>query len=115
MICWKSCVSIHLNKKPPLEPNNHKNSLLCTAHEIQEIRVRALHDIENKLKRGLWEEQDIKFRATSVMKALIRWFGHVPICEETTVLELISLLLNVSFLTISVCNQPPSAEFACIL
>ncbi|KXJ71869.1 hypothetical protein RP20_CCG019454 [Aedes albopictus] len=67
------------------------------SHEIQEIRIRALHDIENKLKRGLWEEQDIKFRVTSVMKALIRWFGHVPICEETTVLELISLLLNSQF------------------
>ncbi|XP_062560483.1 protein rotatin homolog [Armigeres subalbatus] len=64
------------------------------SHEIQEIRVRALHDIENKIKRALWEQQDIKFRPTSLIKSLIRWFGNVPICEETTALELISLLLT---------------------
>lgn len=64
------------------------------SHEIYEIRVRALHDIENKVKRALWEQQEIKFRPTSLLKNLIRWFGNVPICEETTVLELISLLLN---------------------
>ncbi|XP_055627670.1 protein rotatin homolog [Toxorhynchites rutilus septentrionalis] len=62
-------------------------------HEIQEIRIRALHDIENKVKRALWEQQEIKFSPTSLVKNLIRWFGIVPISEEAAVLELLSLLL----------------------
>ncbi|XP_065076156.1 protein rotatin homolog [Ochlerotatus camptorhynchus] len=63
------------------------------SHEILEIRVRTLHDIENKVKRALWEHEDIKFNPSSLVKNLIRWFGNVPICEEAAVLELMSLLL----------------------
>ncbi|XP_035794602.1 rotatin-like [Anopheles albimanus] len=63
-------------------------------HEIQEIRVRALHDIENKLKRALWENVDLCFNGAALFKNLIRWFGQNPICEEVTVLELMSLLLT---------------------
>ncbi|ETN66053.1 hypothetical protein AND_002165 [Anopheles darlingi] len=63
-------------------------------HEIQEIRVRALHDIENKLKRALWENVELCFNGAALFKNLIRWFGQNPICEEVTVLELMSLLLT---------------------
>ncbi|XP_052871704.1 protein rotatin homolog [Anopheles cruzii] len=63
-------------------------------HDIQEIRVRTLHDIENKLKRALWENVEVCFNAASLFKNLIRWFGQNPICEEVTVLELMSLLLT---------------------
>ncbi|XP_055593623.1 protein rotatin homolog [Uranotaenia lowii] len=65
-------------------------------HQIQEIRIRTLHDIENKVKRALWDEQqmELKFSPTSLVKSLIRWFGNVPICEEAAVLELLSLLLT---------------------
>ncbi|XP_058829123.1 protein rotatin homolog [Topomyia yanbarensis] len=64
------------------------------SHEIQEIRIRTLHDIENKVKRSFWERLDLKFKPTSLVKHLIRWFGNVPIKEETAVLELLSLLLK---------------------
>ncbi|XP_053670517.1 uncharacterized protein LOC128720842 [Anopheles nili] len=63
-------------------------------HTLQEIRVRSLHDIENTLKRALWENVDLNINAASLFKNLIRWFGHAPICEEETVLELMSLLLE---------------------
>ncbi|XP_058458275.1 protein rotatin homolog [Malaya genurostris] len=63
-------------------------------HEIHEIRIRTLHDVENKVKQSLWQSQDLKFKPTSLVKNLIRWFGNVPISEETAVLELLSLLLK---------------------
>lgn len=72
---------------------NH-DTLAKLSHEIQEIRVRTLHDIENKVKRALWEQIEIKFSPTSLVKCLIRWFGNVPICEEEAALELLSLLLT---------------------
>lgn len=93
MKCWTNYVSIFMGVETATGSN--LSSFFFAAHEIYEIRVRALHDIENKVKRALWEQQEIKFRPTSLLKNLIRWFGNVPICEETTVLELISLLLNV--------------------
>ncbi|XP_055535031.1 protein rotatin homolog [Wyeomyia smithii] len=70
-----------------------QESLTNLGHEIQEIRVRTLHDIENKIKRGLRENYEINFKPTSLTKHLIRWFANVPLCEEATVLELLSLLL----------------------
>ncbi|KAL9703786.1 hypothetical protein quinque_007304 [Culex quinquefasciatus] len=72
---------------------NH-DMLAKLSHEIQEIRVRTLHDIENKVKRALWERQELKFSPSSLVKNLIRWFGKVPLCEEAAVLELMSLLLT---------------------
>uniref|UniRef100_A0A182JWF6 Rotatin N-terminal domain-containing protein n=1 Tax=Anopheles christyi TaxID=43041 RepID=A0A182JWF6_9DIPT len=63
-------------------------------HPIQEIRVRSLHDIENTLKRALWDDTDIGTIAFPLFKNLIRWFGHVPIIKQVTVLELMSLLLE---------------------
>ncbi|XP_053687362.1 protein rotatin homolog [Sabethes cyaneus] len=72
----------------------NQESLEKLSHEIEEIRIRALHDIENKIKRSLWENHDIKFKPPSVVKSLIRWFANVPICEEATVLELLSILLK---------------------
>uniref|UniRef100_A0A1S4H7L0 Rotatin N-terminal domain-containing protein n=1 Tax=Anopheles gambiae TaxID=7165 RepID=A0A1S4H7L0_ANOGA len=63
-------------------------------HPIQEIRVRSLHDIENTLKRALWDDADIGAVASPLFKNLIRWFGHVPIIKQVTVLELMSLLLE---------------------
>lgn len=58
--------------------------------------MRTLHDIENKVKRALWERHELKFSPSSLVKNLIRWFGKVPLCEEAAVLELMSLLLTVS-------------------
>lgn len=69
---------------------------LVSVHPIQEIRVRSLHDIENTLKRALWDDADIGAVASPLFKNLIRWFGHVPIIKQVTVLELMSLLLEVS-------------------
>uniref|UniRef100_A0A182JF50 Rotatin N-terminal domain-containing protein n=1 Tax=Anopheles atroparvus TaxID=41427 RepID=A0A182JF50_ANOAO len=62
-------------------------------HEIKEIRIRTLHDIEGKLKRAILEHTDIKFSAPALFKNLIRWYGLDPICEELMVLELMALLL----------------------
>lgn len=83
--------------------------LPTTVHEIQEIRVRALHDIENKLKRALWENVDLCFNGAALFKNLIRWFGQNPICEEVTVLELMSLLLTVKY-PFSCANQSSPAH-----
>ncbi|XP_035901362.1 uncharacterized protein LOC118507232 [Anopheles stephensi] len=63
-------------------------------HPIQEIRVRSLHDIESTLRRALWENVDIGVNASALFKNLIRWFGHVPLVMELTVLEIMSLLLE---------------------
>uniref|UniRef100_A0A182P9D1 Rotatin N-terminal domain-containing protein n=1 Tax=Anopheles epiroticus TaxID=199890 RepID=A0A182P9D1_9DIPT len=65
-------------------------------HPTQEIRVRSLHDLENTLKRSLWEDVDIGSITCPLFKNLIRWFGHVPIIKQVTVLELMSLLLEAS-------------------
>uniref|UniRef100_A0A182WF54 Rotatin N-terminal domain-containing protein n=1 Tax=Anopheles minimus TaxID=112268 RepID=A0A182WF54_9DIPT len=63
-------------------------------HPIQEIRVRSLHDIESTLRRALWENVDIGVNASVLFRNLIRWFGHVPLLLELTVLEMMSLLLE---------------------
>ncbi|XP_053658857.1 uncharacterized protein LOC128707924 [Anopheles marshallii] len=63
-------------------------------HPIQEIRVRSLHDVEATLRRALWENVDIGVNASVLFKNLIRWFGHVPLLMELTVLEMMSLLLE---------------------
>uniref|UniRef100_A0A182QXR5 Rotatin N-terminal domain-containing protein n=1 Tax=Anopheles farauti TaxID=69004 RepID=A0A182QXR5_9DIPT len=63
-------------------------------HPIQEIRIRSLHDIENTLKRALWENAEISLNAIALFKNLIRWFANSPMCEEFTVLELLLLLLE---------------------
>uniref|UniRef100_A0A182SM13 Rotatin N-terminal domain-containing protein n=1 Tax=Anopheles maculatus TaxID=74869 RepID=A0A182SM13_9DIPT len=63
-------------------------------HPIQEIRVRSLHDIDSTLRRALWENVDIGVNASVLFKNLIRWFGHVPLVMELTVLEIMSLLLE---------------------
>lgn len=49
------------------------------------------------MKRALWERQELKFSPSSLVKNLIRWFGKVPLCEEAAVLELMLLLLTVSY------------------
>ncbi|XP_050081131.1 uncharacterized protein LOC126568659 [Anopheles maculipalpis] len=63
-------------------------------HPIQEIRVRSLQDIESTLRRALWENVDIGVNASALFKNLIRWFWHVPLVMELTVLETMSLLLE---------------------
>ncbi|XP_049290028.1 uncharacterized protein LOC125767467 [Anopheles funestus] len=63
-------------------------------HPIQEIRVRSLQDVEGTLRRALWENVDIGVNASVLFKNLIRWFGHVPLLMELTVLEIMSLLLE---------------------
>ncbi|XP_058118353.1 protein rotatin homolog [Anopheles ziemanni] len=68
-------------------------------HEIKEIRIRTLQDVDNKLKRALWDHVEIKFSAPALFKNLIRWFGHYPIYEEVVVLKLMSLLLASEYAT----------------
>ncbi|KFB47543.1 hypothetical protein ZHAS_00015506 [Anopheles sinensis] len=68
-------------------------------HEIKEIRIRTLQDVDSKLKRALRDHVEIKFSAPALFKNLIRWFGHYPIYEEVTVLKLMSLLLASEYAT----------------
>lgn len=61
----------------------------------------ALREINGKLKRSLGGRDGAgdsvpNFNGPFLIKSLIRWFGNVPLVEESTALETILLVLGVS-------------------
>lgn len=76
---------------------NHE-IFLNKAHDLPEIRKRALKDLEGKITRALLQSETIDLQPSDLIKALIKWFGNSPISEEETVLNLILIILNVSTL-----------------
>lgn len=86
-MCFLKIQKLNLNKQICV--------LKFVGHEIPEIRIRALENIETKVNRAIKKNEQITFNATLLLKWLIRWFRQAPLCQEKRVLELIYNILNV--------------------
>ncbi|XP_055680206.1 protein rotatin homolog isoform X1 [Lutzomyia longipalpis] len=64
------------------------------SHPIQEIRIRALRNLEGKLSKALISGYEISLGGVEVIRALLRWFSQEPLCEEALALNVIFLVLN---------------------
>ncbi|XP_055849600.1 protein rotatin homolog [Episyrphus balteatus] len=69
-------------------------SIQKLGHETQEIRLRTLEQIENKVARALIHNERIDFRPGELIKYLIRWFAFQPLQAKDIVLNLIMRILK---------------------
>ncbi|XP_055923386.1 protein rotatin homolog [Eupeodes corollae] len=69
-------------------------SIQKLGHETQEIRLRTLEQIENKVARALTHNERIDFRPGELIKYLIRWFAFQPLQAKDVVLNLIMIILK---------------------
>ncbi|ALC40758.1 ana3 [Drosophila busckii] len=62
--------------------------------ETQEIRMRALEQVETGFISCLQHSGNISFNPVLMLKQLIRWFGHLPLIASDRVLALMLELLR---------------------
>ncbi|XP_017115409.1 uncharacterized protein LOC108137959 [Drosophila elegans] len=62
--------------------------------ESEEIRLRALEQVETRFIRCLQLDEHIQFKPVLLLKQLIRWFGHTPPLAADRVLAIILELLR---------------------
>ncbi|XP_059622683.1 protein rotatin homolog [Phlebotomus argentipes] len=63
-------------------------------HSIEEIRVRALKNVEGKVGKALQCGYEIRFHGVDLIKALLKWFSQDVLSHEDVALNIIFLMLS---------------------
>ncbi|XP_017039247.1 uncharacterized protein LOC108086730 [Drosophila ficusphila] len=71
-----------------------ESQLAKLTSDSQEIRMRALEQIETRFIRCLQLGERIQFKPVLMLKQLIRWFGYTPLVAADRVLAMILELLR---------------------
>ncbi|GAB0090183.1 hypothetical protein DMENIID0001_048780 [Sergentomyia squamirostris] len=63
-------------------------------HNIHEIRVRALKNIDAKIHRATSSKYKLNYNGVNLMKALVTWFSHETLYEEKLALNIMFFVLT---------------------